>query len=662
MSGVAAIFHRDERPVDARDLRIMLDAAPWRGIDGADVHTSGHVGLAHAKTAVTPEDETERQPLVSPRTGCVISATVRLDNRADLIDKLGCPKVGDGELILRAYEAWGFDLLPRLLGDFAFVLWDPRSQRMLCARDTSGQRSLFYRADSRTFAAASEIQQLLQDPSVPLAANEATIRDYLTPINLRRNLKDPVETFYAGILAVPPAHMLLVSADGVELNQYWQFSEPPEIRYRDDREYADHLRDLFELVVQARLRSARPLGALLSGGLDSSSIVCVAHQLYRAARAKNHGFTSLSYVYHGLDCDEQELTQHVDAMYGVQTRFIDGPQVGGWLRPEPDGFVESPALGIRELRDALFGEANTLGIRALLTGDVADSIIGGSPLVLDSLLRHGQFSDLLQYWRYIRRTSQASLKQVAALYGFAPLLPMWARKRFERAYLQRQFAWQYDQLVPLWMADEIRPLLANRHLQLSLDLEQERRYSTIARESEYRALYPPELTPSVAPWPIDMVRPFADRRLHEFLLAIPPEKKFRPHPDTDAYYAGSKYLMRQAMHGVLPEIIRTRTDKTAFSDIMVAEVQREWDTYRAVFGPGSNSELVRRGFVHPGRFWARLQWLREGVLLAVDAMYLQRVISMEGWLRGLSLPRNQAVTVPAPKQAQSTTKLAAVGG
>ena len=175
----------------------------------------------------------------------------------------------DGALILRAYEAWGLDAPRRLIGDFAFLIWDPRHRRLVRARDNSGQRTLFYRVDGRSFAAASEIHPLLQDPAVPLAPNEERIRDFLVPLNMMRNEKERPDTFYAGISSLMPGHFLVLDQAGLRLRRYWELGHVPEIRYKDDAEYAEHFLDVFRMVVGARLRTSRPLGAMLSGGLDS---------------------------------------------------------------------------------------------------------------------------------------------------------------------------------------------------------------------------------------------------------------------------------------------------------------------------------------------------------------------------------------------------------
>ena len=153
------------------------------------VRTWGTVGLAHARMVMTPEDVLETQPLISPRTGGAIVADAHLDNREDLLAGLADrPRAahGDAELILRAYETWGIEAASHLLGDFALVLWI-RATAACSAPGHSGQRCLYYRFDRRTFAVASEIHQLLQDPSVPVEPNEERIRDYLVPWNMIRN-------------------------------------------------------------------------------------------------------------------------------------------------------------------------------------------------------------------------------------------------------------------------------------------------------------------------------------------------------------------------------------------------------------------------------------------------------------------------------------------
>ncbi len=637
----------------------MLEAVPYRGPDGMWVRVweGLGLGLGHAKLTMTAEEIREQQPLVSPRTSCAIVADVRLDNRDDLLARLpeGPPlEASDAELILRAYEEWGDDVAGLLLGDFAFVIWDPRHRRLVCARDSSGQRTLFYRVDHRTFAAASEIQQLLQDPTVALEPNDERIRDFLVPWNMIRNEKDRPDTFYRGIHSVAAGHLLSVDGDRVSVRPFWELQPPRPLRYRRDEEYAEHYRALFFEVVRARLRSVHPVGVMLSGGLDSTSVACVAQELYQQGLAADHGFASFSSVFEGLECDERPYIADVQAKYGFPAHLVPTGEMAGRLRLEPVGFQESPNAGVPESRDALFSAVQRAGVRAVLTGEVADACVYGSRMVFDSLLRQGRLRAFWHHFQAARRTSQTSVRTIVGLSCLAPLLPLPLQRAAVTTYLRRLHRRHGAAVLPGWMPEPLRADLSERNLQLVLRAEAQRRFSNPSQEEEYRLLWPPEVARHPTPWAVEVWRPFADRRLHEFLLAIPPEQKFEPHPDTDEFYAGSKWLVRRAMRGILPESIRTRTGKTVFSSAIERELETQWPVHERAFGPGALPEVAARGYVDQERFWTRLKELRDGRSTGADLMYLMQVLGLETWLRALVLPRPQRVTVPGARQAAPT--------
>jgi asparagine synthase (glutamine-hydrolysing) len=647
MSGLAAVFHRDGRPATEAAIGSMLAAAPYRGPEGLSARCFDAVALGCARMVVTPEDAGAEQPLVSPRTGCAIIADIRLDNREELLRQLPdhpSPAISDAEIVLRAYEVWGSATWSRLLGDFAFVLWDPRHQRLICGRDTSGQRMLFYRVDQRTFAAASEIQQLLQDSAVPVTPNEERLRDYLVQIKLQGNERDHQDTFFAGISALPAGHMLTVDHDNIGLRRYWELAPPAELRYRSEDEYAEHFLALFAEVVRSRLRTAHPVGALLSGGLDSSSIVCLAQELYRTGRAEQRGFVTFSRVYAGLECDERGFIDDVRTKYGLDARTVPFAQSLGLLQLSPAGFLEAPNVGVGDRNGALLQAVSEAGVRVLLTGEIADACIGGSRLVFDSLLRHGKLRALGAHFAAYHRLSDASLRRTIALTCALPLLPMGWQKQINARYIRQAFSRNRDALLPSWLQPRLQEDLCGRTLRYALALAGDQRFASPAREAEYRLLYPPEVARFPAPWPLAIVRPFADRRLHEFLLAIPPEQKFAPHPETDDFYAGSKRILRQAMCGILPESIRTRTTKTVFSEQFTGELRSQWAAYEAAFGPAAIPEIAARGYVEQGAFWTRLERLRAGAGGA-DLLYVMNAVTLESWLRALRLPRPALVTV-----------------
>jgi len=648
MSALAIIFNRDGKPVDAKPLWSMLQAVPYRGPDGSAVRLMENVGFGHAKMAVTPQDALDEQPIVSRKSGASIIADVRLDNRDELFKLLSDPPsadASDAALILSAYEHWGTECVARLLGDFAFAIWDPRHQRLVCARDSSAQRALFYRVDSHTFAAASEIHQLLLDPSVPIEPNHERIRDYLTPFYMFKNEKDHAQSFYKGIFSVPAGHFMVVTGTHQQTTQFWSIDGTKEIRYRRDEEYDEHFRSLFFDVVKARLRTTYPTGALLSGGLDSSTVVCSAQELLLGGQVPDNGFTSFNLSYGDLDCDEGPLVRDIAAKYDIPVEYVPCGVRGGRLQLEPSGFLESPNMGNAELRDSILASANAKGVRTVLTGDIADSCVGGSRLVFDSLLRHGKIRELLHHFGVYRRLSEESTAKVVALACLAPMLPLPVQRAVMAAYAARLMRRDADKISPGWMPESLRAELSGRHGRLWIEAERSRPFSSPARYEEYSMLYPAESARHPAPWSIEFWRPFADRRLHSFLLAIPPEQKFSPHPESDHFYSGSKQIVRRSMKGILPESIRTRVPKTYFTSAVEMEVETAWPDYLKVFGPEGESEIARHGYVDGKKFWERLQSLRGGET-GPDFMYVMSMVQLETWLRSLSQPRERLSAVP----------------
>jgi asparagine synthase (glutamine-hydrolysing) len=646
MTGLAAVFHRDGRPVSKAAVGSMLAAVPYLGLDGSSAGVWGTVGLGIAKTCLTAEERNEQQPLVSPRTGCVIVADARLDNRPDLLAELkDQPKTAtDAELILRAYEAWGDRAAMHLFGDFAFVIWDPNSRRVVCGRDSSGERPLYYRLDQHTFVAASEIHQLLQDPSVTVGPNEDRIRDYLSPYRAYRNDQEQAATFFEGIYALQAGRILTVDASTHRIRRYWDLGQPEEIRYRRSEDYVEHFRELLLSAVAVRLRSSEPIGAALSGGLDSTSVVCAAQRVYELGAAENHGFVSYSLAFDGLECDESRYIRDVQARWGFEARFFDAPDFRNLNIAYP-GFLPGPTKCPFEL-DLMLAEADRDGVRSVLTGHYGDNCFATSPFFYDSLLARGRIVELLHHVQYYRQVTGASLGSVMGEHVLLPLLPLKLQRRLQMALVQRQFAREQADLVPSWVPEETASDLRERHLATELAGERARRFSS-ERESIYRSLYPVETIPVSPGHSSRVLRPFADRRLHQFVLGIPPEQHFQPHPYERSVYAGGKLILRRAMAGILPESVRCRTDKPHFASVVMREFQEHWPDFQAAFGPGGKSEIAERGYVNRAGFWERLQLLREGEF-APDGVYVMRMLNLETWLRTQTLPRGQRTTVRPP--------------
>jgi asparagine synthase (glutamine-hydrolysing) len=322
MSGIAGIVRLDGASVPPALAPPVLRALKHRGPDGEGSWQRGHVLLVQNVLWTTPESV--RSPAIVARQQQILVADARIDNREELASHLDLGPAGqapsDAELILGAYQKWGPESADRLLGDFAFALWDGDRQTLFCARDHFGVRPFYYSyLPGRFFAFASEIKGLFAIADVPDDLDDSMIANYLA---LR--LHDRSATFYRHMRRLPAAHTLRLRAGAPEIRRYWKLDPEVTLELRSPGEYAEAFRDCFRRAVKCRLRTATPaVGAALSGGLDSSSIVCSARQILarEAPAVKLHSFSA---IFPGLD---EKQTKRID-----ERRFIDAVLAGGAIQ------------------------------------------------------------------------------------------------------------------------------------------------------------------------------------------------------------------------------------------------------------------------------------------------------------------------------------------
>jgi asparagine synthase (glutamine-hydrolysing) len=277
MSGICGAWAFEGQ---APDLAPVLAALERRGPDATRQWRDGPIALGHTLLATTPEALVEKLPLEDRDSGCVITADVRLDNREELIGalELGDERrtIGDGELILRAYLKWDEQCPARLLGDFAFAIWDPRVPRLFCARDHMGMRQFNYcYLPDRLFAFSTVDTSLLALAGVPGTISEPKIADLIADLEG----VDVTSTFFEQVHRLEPAHSMTVTGSVVKRCRYWTLRPGPRLNLPTDQAYADAFLRVLTEAVRCRLRAPGQVGAMLSGGLDSTAIVAVAGAL-----------------------------------------------------------------------------------------------------------------------------------------------------------------------------------------------------------------------------------------------------------------------------------------------------------------------------------------------------------------------------------------------
>ena len=565
MSGIIGIWNLDGRPVEKAVLTRMSATLAHRGPDGEGLWIQGPVGLGHRMLHTTPESLQEKQPLADETGNLCLTLDGRVDNREELRAALEAKGAKlrtdtDAELVLRAYEVWGEECPKQILGDFAFAIWDGRNRQLFCARDILGIKPFYYYTDGCTFLFASQLRQLFEDPAVPRVPNEGMIGEYLAMA-----VTSQEETLYRGILRLPQAHVLIVHPSKVRKERYWDVDPAREIRHGSDEEYAEQFLEIFKEAVRCRLRSHKLVGADLSGGLDSSSVVSVAQSLYREGVVANPGFETFSLLFPGLPCDESGYIQEVVRMWGITSNAVDAAD------PDVTCFTEHvrrscdfPDAPNGVMLDPVMALAQTKAVRVHLTG------VGGDQWLTGSL---GHHADLLCRFRILDlfRQSRCDSQVLSGLdeptaplfvvvrYGLWPLLPRAAQRVVKWALLGERDG------VPRWIDSQFA-----RRIQLSERLRKKHtaghRFPTIAQKglglnlTSGWSCFGRESVERYGSWfGIEYRHPFFDRRVIEYALALPEEQRWRRDQ--------TKFVLRQAMKGLLPETVRQRLTKADFSHV-----------------------------------------------------------------------------------------------
>ncbi len=328
MSAILGLIHFDGQPIAIESLWPALDVLAHRGPDGQGRWQEGPVLLAHWMLHTTPESLHEQQPLIAPEGDLVLVADARIDNRDELLTALRLRSsaerpITDAELILAAYRRWGTACPDRLIGDFAFALWDRRTRQLFAARDGMGVRPFYYLHDGRRFAFATLLPAIRRLPEVLQDIDEELVHHFMTDTLDQEKER----TFYRAIRRLPGGHALLADAQGLRLWRYWQPDLEQEVRFRTEAEYMEAFRACFEESVRCRLRSAFSIGSHLSGGLDSSSVTSMAATLLRR---KNEMLYSFSAIFRDIPdtyikwIDERDYVDEVIRKYeNIYPIFLD---------------------------------------------------------------------------------------------------------------------------------------------------------------------------------------------------------------------------------------------------------------------------------------------------------------------------------------------------
>jgi asparagine synthase (glutamine-hydrolysing) len=639
MSAICGIWSFDGRPVEVKDIGAMTDRLAHRGPDGRGVWCKNAIGLGHRRLATTSESIVEQLPLTRGYGRLAITADARIDNATNLASVLGIGRhegIGDAHLILAAYERWGADAPQHLVGDFAFAIWDAGRQTLFCARDRMGIKPFYYYQSPELFVFGSEIKAVFAHPDIPRLLNEAKIADHL-----QWNFDDAESTFYRGVVRLPAAHSLTVTAQSVRARRYWSLDCHGELRLRSDEEYAEAFREIFVEAVRCRTRSAFPVGSTLSGGLDSSSIACAAHRVVpetlRPLRTFSAVFPSLperERVY----IDERSYVQAVLKQGYFDHSYICADRVSplhdwGRMLGQLDEACSAPNL---YLHWGLYKAASRKGVRILLDGLDGDTAVSHGLSYLTDLVRTGRWVRFVRESRALARRNPRlyPIRGVVWQLGIKPMVP--------GSLVRGWRAWRSARRPHRDGCEIIRQSFAERVHGRNTALGNGRTESTVfetARQGHSRALSA-ALVSSVmeladaasSSFAIEARYPFFDQRLIEFCVAIPAEQKLR-----DGW---TRAVMRRGMAGILPPEVQWRLDK---ADLSVNFRRRLFEDDRSIIG-----EVVTSGLASLEEYVDTQgirdmygRWLEQPMQRTWDAVRLHTVVTLALWLRSFGMPQSR---------------------
>jgi asparagine synthase (glutamine-hydrolysing) len=552
MSGFFGIVRGDGAPVERDLLDRIAKALQFRGPAATSVCVQDGAGFCFTFLRTGPAPQSRTQPYTLDGNVWLIG-DIRLDGRDDLKRSLEAAgenpsrTATDEELVLHAWRAWGEEAPKRLLGDFAFAVWDRTAGRVCCFRDLIGIRPFFYAATGKFIAFTNTLDVLRLAPGVDLSLDDAWVGDFL----LQGFSSYQDRTVYRGVKRLPAAHKLTFAEQQGTVARYTSLPIEEPVFYHDPSQYIEQFRHLLTQAVRDRLPEGN-VASFMSGGLDSTSVTAVAAKLMGAQAAERlRAFTiDLNSVFPD---EEPAYAKQVADHIGMPIEFAplgDELPYSSWSHPDTRT-AEPSQEAFYALTRALYQHVSRFAV-VVLAGDGGDSILTGKVLpFLGHALRKGGFlAALNEIGRFVRENRR---------------WPVWGtglRGRWRNWKSRRN-----GEGLPHWVDPGFIERLNLRErwhaLQQSSEPEHPLHPGTASFANGYWAAFMEQEDAGWTGARLQRRSPFLDRRLIEFLLRVPPVPSLM-HKD----------MLRRAMKDELSEPVRNRRKTPLASDPTVCQIQR----------------------------------------------------------------------------------------
>ncbi len=563
MCGICGIYYHDkERPVDELMLRTMARTMRHRGPDDEGFYISDNVGLGHQRLSVIDLSPSGRQPMTNEDGSLWVVLNGEIYNYPDLRRELIARghqfrSHTDTEVLLHLYEEDGPSCIKRLNGMFAFALWDNREKTLFAARDRLGIKPFYYYQSGNVFAFASEIKALLKTELFKPCVNTDGLADYFT---LQFCLGS--KTLFKDVFKLLPGHYLVIrNGSSASSHKYWDLDFTIDIQTTED-DYVHQLIHLLEDSVRIQLRADVPVGCHLSGGIDSSTISCIAASLSGSTiHTFSGGFKE------GNRYDETSYAHLVADRIGAEYHEVF-PTVDDFVEAMPKliHYMDEPMAGPGLFPQYFVSELASRHVKVVLGGQGGDEIFGGYMRYLIAYLEEcirGGIEGTQVDKKYVV-TFESILPNLMQLQGYQPLL-----RHFWKEGLFEPVEKRYFRLID--RSDSIRSLVTPAILSGQNGYNTFEAYLEIFRQCEspsyinkmtrfdLKTLLPAllhvedRMSMAVS---LESRVPLLDHRISELVASMPPIIKYKG--------GCSKHIFRQAVQHVLPVNILNRKEKMGF--------------------------------------------------------------------------------------------------
>jgi len=595
----------DERPIAPCDPTQILNGLQSDDYAVVANHRGPGIFLAHADWQL---NELRRRP---PQGPLIESITFdgRLDNRDDLLLQLKDRLTGDtsdAALTLAAYKRWGAAGLVRLIGDWSLVIWDSGQETIVLASDFAGVRPLYYCLEPARLSWSTRLAALAGYTQISELDDEyvASLLGFGEGTN---------RTPYKGIYSVPPGHFVRVTNGAATIERFWTLPIGNTIRYQRQSAYEEHLRALFSDAVRCRLPNHSTVISELSGGLDSSSIVCMARHLSESLQGPRLVTMSL------------EHPDSIDTRFYTLVENFCKTEAIHLSTSEHAFLAETPAAsaaptGWQDMQMHMAGIARQLGATVYLTGQLGDFIMGNrwdDSHQISGLLRRGRFSSALKaslawskvlripvYWVLYRALVSSLPSRIAPIHAYESADGPYSPRNTE------------DSIAPEFRE---RVLLNGQsrsdHNWRNAAPERRKHFRELSLILQSRKLQPPEPLEH-----LEYTHPYAHRPLVEYMMSIPADLLCGP--------GEPRRLMRLAFHDLWPPELRKRCSKDSFGGVLLDSLR---PVAQRLAQKPSRLLVVERGYVEAKSLEQRLN--RLALALECNEPQLRQIILLELWLR-----------------------------